>query len=256
MFQIVLIVRKKMNQFFELLTWDTDFFGFKVAKVKDNLPKRLWHKVIKQLQDNQIMLAYWEEDPHNIQFQHFAQKYHARMVDLKTTFYFELSGTSVAKDFPANISIYQESQPTEQLIKLAVQSGEYSRFKNDPNIPINKFVELYQLWIINSVTHKLADAVIIEEQDNLLRGFITVFQRNNIGHIGLVAVDNKFRGFGIGKKLIESVKIYFKNLNINKIMVVTQGYNQIACELYKKSGFVLHQQKSFYHFWINNKANI
>ena len=111
-------------------------------------------------------------------------------------------------------------------------------------------IELYHTWIEKSVNKELADDIIIQEVEGQLAGVITVFIKNEIGYIGLVGVDSRYRGQGIGSKLIKDSLTYFKNKSINRVEVVTQGNNKPACKLYEKHGFSILYQTDFYHFWI------
>ena len=48
-----------MNTFFQLLEWDSNFFGFKVAKVNSEISSQTDYEFIKHLlKENQIQLAY------------------------------------------------------------------------------------------------------------------------------------------------------------------------------------------------------
>ena len=57
------------------------------------------------------------------------------------------------------------------------------------------------------------------------------------GEINNMLVDDKYRGLGIGKQLINKFKEYCKDKNITNLKVVTSAKNKNAIEFYRKQGF-------------------
>lgn len=233
------------------LDWDSDFFGFLVAHVgsiSDEI--EVWKEILEELKNQNIKLAYWMVQPDNLLFQEFARENNGILVDIKTTYSIQIS----SNNFPSekSIEVIAKNDPNAELLNLAVQCGAYSRFAIDKNIPVNKFEELYKLWIINSLNKSMADDVLIYKAENKIVGLITVYQKNKVGNIGLIGVDADYRGKGIGKALINAAKNYFIAKGIHKIHVVTQGQNLSACRLYENTGFSVLERSEFYHFWIKN----
>ncbi|MBB6691095.1 GNAT family N-acetyltransferase [Cohnella xylanilytica] len=54
-----------------------------------------------------------------------------------------------------------------------------------------------------------------------------------------IAVDRKFRGLGIGRKLIDRAKRWAKDGGMPGLMLETQNNNVNACRFYQSCGFVL-----------------
>ena len=50
-------------------------------------------------------------------------------------------------------------------------------------------------------------------------------------------VKNNYRGYGIGKRLINSFKDYCKSQNIHNLKVVASSKNEKAIDFYRKNGF-------------------
>ena len=57
------------------------------------------------------------------------------------------------------------------------------------------------------------------------------------GEINNMIIDDKYRGYGIGKSLINNFKEYCKSNNIENIKVVASYKNRNAIEFYRKNGF-------------------
>ena len=57
------------------------------------------------------------------------------------------------------------------------------------------------------------------------------------GEINNMLVDDKYRGLGVGKQLINQFKEYCKSKNITNLKVVASAKNKNAIDFYKKQGF-------------------
>lgn len=177
------------------------------------------------------------------------------------TAYFDVSLTDEKVTYSKKISaahspdesirmLEQEFIPNEQVISIAIQSGAYSRFNVDRLFPKEKFRELYRLWCVNSISRKIAEQVFVYEFDGVIAGLITVGLKNGIPDIGLLAVDEAYRGRHIGHKLVAAAENWAVNQKkANELQVVTQAANLPACNFYEKTGFHLQQKHYVYHCW-------
>lgn len=147
----------------------------------------------------------------------------------------------------ANASI-----PFTNLESLATQCGQHSRFAVDPNMPEQKFIELYTLWLEKSLKKTIADEVLIIREDSYIRALISLIKNKTAktGEIGLLVVDKKYRKQSLGKCIVNAGLKWFKAHNVTKALVNTQGDNIAACQLYKKCGFFKENVINYYHFWI------
>jgi dTDP-4-amino-4,6-dideoxy-D-galactose acyltransferase len=233
----------------EHLKWDSDFFGFPVARVNSlSNETKDWENILNQLRIQGIKLAYWQVMPDDHYFCEFAKENNGELVDIKTTYSNLLEAENYIKS--ENIETYVGIEPCSQLLNLAVQCGTFSRYAIDKKIPHEKFEELYQLWIIKSVKKTLADDVLVYTINGNIIGLVTVYENQNTGNIGLFGVDENYRGKGIGKALLNAAKNYFLEKGIQKINVVTQGQNLSACKVYESAGFIVYKKYAFYHFWL------
>lgn len=224
-----------------LLKWDSNFFGFGVAKidVRDS-NDLLVASEIERLQKEGTKLIYI-----------FSERlislagYNALLVDQKRSYLLSNPSFKTSKR-----TISSVTQHPEQLYELAWQAGEYSRYKVDPMISDDDFKRLYRRWVDNSVNGQLADYVLACKEDEIYSGFITAKVKDHAISIGLIATDSKYRGKGIGNTLIQEIKnlAYNKNLAVE---VTTQANNITACAFYEHNGFRIGHQEYIYHVWSN-----
>tara|TARA_R110002050_G_scaffold263499_3_gene404055 strand:+ start:1068 stop:1760 length:693 start_codon:yes stop_codon:yes gene_type:complete len=224
------------------LEWDSNFFGFDIGKciVEDcngfNFPK------FKE-ESNSYKLVY-------IISRERIEMKDIKLVDTKLTFVKEIKNNHHSYN-DSNLNIFNASTDSfETLKKLAIASGEYSRFNVDSNFDKNDFESLYKQWIYNSVFKHKALKTIIYKENNKILGFSTLEKISDTdGNIGLVAVDINARGKKIGSKLIEHTISMAKREHLKNIQVVTQQHNLPAVNLYKNCGFISSKTEYIYHYW-------
>ena len=92
---------------------------------------------------------------------------------------------------------------TNELIQLALASGEYSRYKLDERFDEECFVKLYKDWIVNSIDKDFATDVLVASVNNHDVGLLTYKITDRVSSIGLLAVAATHRGLHIGKYLMQ-----------------------------------------------------
>lgn len=139
---------------------------------------------------------------------------------------------------PAEINI-ASSDDINQLIAISKNSIKYSRY-------FNKFFNkenadcFYQIWIEKSVSAQFDDICLINREDDIINGFITLKKINNTGKIGLIAVSTQYQNIGVGSKLLTQGLTWLQKNNLDELSVVTQGVNITAQRFYQKNGFRLN----------------
>ena len=240
-----------MNRF-QILEWDSIFFGIPIARI---LPAKLsvveLDQVISRLKKENVKLAYWASNPNDEESQTAAQLFHGFLADKKVTFVMDIRKIPEQSDtFDWIIAEYTDTLPCADLENLAIQAGICSRFKRDFRIPERKFVDLYLLWIRNSVNRQMADAVLVAHLSGNIVGMVTVVEKKGRGCIGLLAVNEDMRGKTLGVALVRAAQAWARRRGLRFAQVVTQGENIASCNLYKKCGYRIEKVEYFYHFWI------
>jgi GNAT superfamily N-acetyltransferase len=188
------------------------------------------------------------------------------MVDNKTTYLAPLShfnaASVVQKSFnmASRIQICQlprsESDLTEELRRLAILSGVWSRFKVDSNIPATAFEAMFEAWMRNSLNRSIADEIFIARDAETTEtvGFITVKLKGLTTHIGLLSVSDTHQRRGIASMLMNRAILWsFEQTAWDPyaaVSVVTQGTNIPACKFYESAGFTKSTTQKIYHSWL------
>ena len=242
-----------MRNIYQILRWDTNFFGFIVARI---IPNRLTAGELKHtlflLEKKNVSLVYWASDPLDEESQRSAKLFGGFFADKKITYEIDLRNVFNAclQEVNANIEEYLEPLPNFELEALALKCGVFSRFNLDPNFSKEQYESLYKLWILNSVNKKIADTVFVTKKRDKIVGMVTAGRKNYCGYIGIIAVDENMRGEKVGLNLVGMAHKWFILKGCKTAQVVTQGDNIVGCRLYEKCGYHIKKIEHFYHFWL------
>ncbi len=240
---------------FEHLSWDSDFFNIKIAKIyiDAQMSEKDFNNSLNVLKSNSYSLAYVFLNESNYKSNKINYLDDSKIIDKKVTFIKNIT----VEDFDYDTNLLQNVKSAlfqklnDDILSITYQTGEFSRFKIDSKLPTGSFEHLYKTWIQKSINKEIADEVIIiNNNENKIIGLITLKIKKKTGEIGLIGVDFNNRGEGIGSKLIKLCQNYFLNNNINIIEVTTQKNNVNACKFYLKNSFEIKQVDYIYHYWL------
>ncbi len=239
---------------FELLEWDTNFFGIPTARICPPvmLPGEL-ESTLDTLRKNGIQLVYWPSDAPVDDA--IVRSWGGCLVDKKTTYLIDLKDAELCLSAaPPNVVPYDPSMDAGPFMTLAIQSGHYSRFAVDPRFPKERFEQLYRHWITQSLRKEMAKEVLAVQEQGRAVGMVTLRETEKRGDIGLIAVQSEHRGKGYGIRLVRAAQHWFLDHGYAYAQVVTQADNVPACRLYEKCGYAIEKIQFFYHFWIQESA--
>lgn len=228
----------------EKLNWDSDFFELTVGKAE--LTKGAANDDFENL--NEFDLVYFFVDPSDKFTNDKLINRKALLVDEKITYLKDISGEYKKNE---HIVSYQRTNQLvdEEIVRIGLQSGVYSRFNIDPNIKKSDFERLYSTWLNKSIDREISKEVLAFIDEDKVHGVITIGEKNSRADIGILAVDENSRGREVGKKLIEATEAYCVSHSYKQLQVVTQKANGLACKFYEKCGFFVESVINIYHLW-------
>jgi len=152
---------------------------------------------------------------------------------------------------PPVVSCYRkEIHSLTQLEDLALQSGEYSRFKTDGHFPSSDFQRLYKHWLTASLEHRIAFETLVYAENGDVDGFVTVGEKDaRTASIGLIAVRRQRRGSGVGRMLMQAAEELAHTKGYTTMHAATQLNNTQAYSFYLKNGYSVHSNTNVYHYW-------
>ena len=237
---------EKMDNFTEVLDWDTNFFGRKIAKVVVcDSDERYVEEKLSQYKALDFDLVYIFLPGDFVLSEILCSSYNCRLVDCKLIY-----NTYVEEEYEVSPQVVEYKGEALPLYDLGLQSGIHSRYRMDPYFAEDDFQRLYKRWIDNSVQYLIADKIFVFDGGQGIKGFVTVKIQDEDASIGLIATDSKQRGRGVGSQLLAAVKKYVKDIGGRHLSVATQKGNGLACSFYEKNGFSLKSETNIYHAWL------
>ncbi|MCZ2845607.1 MAG: GNAT family N-acetyltransferase [Candidatus Bathyarchaeota archaeon] len=235
-----------MSEFLQVLDWDSEFFGIKVASIEKNIfGTGRGSSVLQKMKLEGIDLCYCYSDS-PIDVDEFSEEFKIILVDEKVPLIKTLNRNAVTHP---KIKVYDKNFPDDNLIKLALRAGEQSRFKVDPNIPNAKSDELFKIWIEKSVQKELATDVLVYREGTNIIGFITVQIKGGKPYASLLAVQKEYEGKGVSFALMNAVENMLTTKGFSHIYSSTQLSNKKALLIYSRQGLELQDPIFVYHIW-------
>jgi dTDP-4-amino-4,6-dideoxy-D-galactose acyltransferase len=223
------------------LEWDTNFFGYNIGKLLVS-------------EDLDIEKFKTEASPYKLVYVFSKKMLHDANIDLvdkKVVFMRQVFPKNSKEKFNNRIEFFDENKyDRNQLVDLALQSGVYSRFKLDKNFKNQEYTKLYSEWVNKCMDRKSEFDILVALNDNNIIGFTTLSKVNEeLADIGLVAVDQNFRGQGVGTELLSETIMRASQKSFGNIQVVTQMDNLPAVNLYEKLNFGIQEISFIFHYW-------
>ena len=241
----------------KFLTWDTNFFGKKIARATvSRMDKQTAEVILEWCQINNIECLYFLADSNHAETVKVAEDYDFRLVDIRITLQRHLRDEEVRvkNDLSQTVAV-RPSRPCDisELQAIARISYYHSRYYFDPCFSTNSCQALYETWIKRSCSG-YANMVLVAEMNGKAIGYVSCHLMNDTlgGQIGLVGVASGARGRGVGKTLIDHCLDWFATHGCELVKVVTQGRNIAAQRLYQSCGFLTHSVELWYHKWLSD----
>jgi dTDP-4-amino-4,6-dideoxy-D-galactose acyltransferase len=246
-----------MREVCELLEWDSQFFGIRVARVVgDWLDQRRIADIDVWCRAAQVDCLYFLSGCDRYETTRLAEEYGFHLVDVRVSLVLERCGSGC--DGYENVQrpsiTIRPAKDSDIPILREIAQGSYqnSRFYYDEHFSRDRCAELYAVWIEKSC-HGRADIVLVAEVADLAGpvGYVTckMDQGDHTGEIDLVAVAEPAAGRGVGSSLLNAAKRWFQENDVVRVTVATQGRNIAAQRLYQRSGFLTHGVRLWYHRW-------
>jgi dTDP-4-amino-4,6-dideoxy-D-galactose acyltransferase len=230
------------------LDWDSNFFDFPVFQC--NIVNEITLENIKEIRKH---IAVFSKALVYIVSQKVCNFQTDGLYLMPAKITYELDLSEVNFNFsvdPPNIEIVSTPIDISQdLIELAFLSGEHSRFKIDAHFTKDNFQRLYLEWLKKSINIQIADECFLINKNGIQIGFVTVKIYDQVAEIGLIAVNRKYQGLGLGGALLKRIYNYANQRGCIKIRVNTQETNKNACIFYEKNRFKITEKSYYSHFW-------
>jgi ribosomal protein S18 acetylase RimI-like enzyme len=235
----------------ELLAWDSDFFGVRIARLVSDRPPN-FEEVDVWCQRNAVRCAYYLADPTSYANTSGAEAAGFRYVDVRFTLRHDLDRSSWRAPTPqpsGHVVRSAEERDTQELVHAASTGFERTRFTHDPHFVQKRSREMYGAWVGRAMSSPDACIFIAEDGESLLGYCAVSAPLQGEAQILLAGVVGEHRGKGIGTQVVAAAIRWVVERKGRSLQVVTQGVNIPAQRLYASNGFYPVQLGLWFHKW-------
>lgn len=239
-------------KFIDCLEWDSQFFGFPVAKVigHEDVTIVYLSNALKEAEDNKISCLYVEVPMENDGIIDFCGEAGFKLVDIKTTLSKTANKNLLSLEVGMCLTSERKPEYFAGIVAIAEAISCKSRFAFDKGFGAIPAKKLYTEWVRKSFYENYCDELFISLISGKPVGFISLKIKENRLNIELLGVSSEYAGRGVGTTLIEMADNWCLSKKMEKLCVVTQGNNLAALRLYQKCGFRTSKVKLFFHKWL------
>jgi dTDP-4-amino-4,6-dideoxy-D-galactose acyltransferase len=235
-----------------ILKWDTKFWGIKIAYLSSRfLTKNIIYRVRKFVRANSISMVQFLSDFNDQSTIYLAEKNNFNFKDIRVTLEKNIKSSSFFKNknFNYRIANKNDSHKIKDIIKDLYLD---SRYNFDINFKKSKINQFYYRWVKKSISGTFDDFCYLALRKKKIIGFCTIkLIEKSVAKIGLFGIEKNFQGIRAADALLKYTESKLFIDNIKKLVVITQGRNNIAQRFYQKNKFYNISNEIWYHKWYN-----
>jgi ribosomal protein S18 acetylase RimI-like enzyme len=234
----------------EPLSWDTEFFGLPVGRVREGVNTQTLASAVEQADAAQLDCLYLLAAAEDAELIDLAQRHGFRVRDVRL----ELE-RSVFRERPVSPRVeatagVRRASPSDllRLEPIARERLRGTRFFADPGFPLARCSELYGAWLRRGLQGAPERVTLMLEDAS---GFLVCRLDPDAGSgaIELVAVSEEASGRGVGARLLSAVEALLSEASLERATVVTQACNIAAQRLYQRHGYRTCGAHTWLHRW-------
>jgi len=240
----------------ELLKWDTDFFGHRIARINSHvLNSQLIESIFTWSTQNSIECLYFLANSDDPQTTRFAEDHRFRLVEIRIVFERSLKDWDPeSRPRTVNDVLIRDVRSDDLPILKTIASTSYtdSRYYFDKNFSEEKWHIYYETWV-NKSCQGGADLALVAEKEGEVVGYITglINKETQEGIYELTGVKEEARKTGVGQELFRSGLDWYVRSGIQSLWVATQGRNIPTQRMIQRNGFVSRSCQLYYHKWFD-----
>jgi GNAT superfamily N-acetyltransferase len=236
----------------ELLEWDSEHFGFPIARVlADTLTESSVPEIDAWCLDRGIRCLYFVATPDDSETSRLAAAHGFQVVDVRIITRRSYEGLLDLDPGPEEVNLREATDTDlEYARRLAARAHHSSRFYFDGRFPKERCDALYEAWVERAVRDP-GRRVLIPVVDGEPVGFylLAPIGPGTEGHGELVAIDERHRGKGYARAMYFEAYRYCAERGVRKQRGVYSYRNLTAIRLHEKIGFLIDEVQVWHHKW-------
>ncbi|MCX6993631.1 MAG: GNAT family N-acetyltransferase [Kiritimatiellaeota bacterium] len=238
----------------QFLQWDTDFFGFRIARAAvPALDSRIIKEIYNWCANQRIACLYFIAGAEDRQTIRQAESNGFRLVEIRLNVERSLRDWNPdTRPRTAADVLIRGAKPADVPICQDIARTSYvdSRYYFDEHFSEEKCQAYYATWVKKSLEGGV-ELALVAEKNNEVVGYITgVLSKDKPeARYELTGVRETARKTGVGQELFRAGLDWFVRHNIEHVWLATQGRNVPTQRMVQRSGFITRSCLLYYHKW-------
>jgi len=237
----------------ELLEWDSQHFGFRVARLTSPAPgEDEVRAALAWSRTEGVRCLYFLCDAAAVESARLARARGFDPVDVRLTLVRRFDLYPVQPPARGSLAVRQATEADlEAVWALTPGIFESSRFYKDRRFPRARVDALYQRWVERDFRTP-GRLLLVGEMGRRVVGFSCgSYEGAGEGRLGLIAVEASARRRGVGVTLADMMVLGLHERGASHCVVATQGGNTASLRLYEKRGFRTVSVQLWFHRWFD-----
>jgi len=236
------------------LQWDTDFFGFRIARADvPALDERIIKAISNWCERQRIECLYFIARAEDRQTIRQAERNGFRLVEIRLNMERSLQEWNPdTRPRAAGDVLIRPARPGDVPVCQDIARTSYvdSRYYFDEHFPEEKWQAYYAAWVKKSLEGG-AELALVAEKDHEVVGYITgvLAKEKPEAQYELTGVRDTAREAGVGQELFRAGLDWFVRHKIEYVWLATQGRNVPTQRMVQRNGFITRSCQLYYHKW-------
>ncbi len=237
------------------LQWDTDFFGYRIARVTgERLDAESIESIYAWSESHQVECLYFLAHADDIHTIRLAEDHGFRLVEVRLNMERSLKDWDPeTRPREAEDILLRAARPEDlpTLQEIAKTSYVDSRFYFDPCFSEEQWQAYYAGWIEKSFAGGAEIAIVAEKAGEVV-GYITgLIDKDDPrkGQYELTGVKIPARKAGVGQELFRGGLDQYVRKGVEYVWLATQGRNVATQRMVQRNGFITRSCQLYYHKW-------